>query len=116
MTDANRDLHVYLRSIAQGERTSLSVLAGLVTLPWLRRSPALLRPTALVVLLVSGLLTFLATALLFPVATLWGTFLHASGPLLVGLIVAYHGRSDRSSYLSMALGLLLERTLLRTTP
>ena len=31
MTDANRDLHVYLRSIAQGERTSLSVLAGLVT-------------------------------------------------------------------------------------
>ena len=26
--------------------------------------------------------------LLFPVATLWGTFLHASGPLLVGLIVA----------------------------
>ena len=31
MTDAHRDLHVYLRSIAQGERTSLSVLAGMVT-------------------------------------------------------------------------------------
>lgn len=31
MTDASRDLHVYLRSIAQGERTSLSVLAGMVT-------------------------------------------------------------------------------------
>lgn len=31
MTDAHRDLHVYLRSIAQGERTSLSVLAALVT-------------------------------------------------------------------------------------
>lgn len=30
MTDTNRDLHVYLRSIAQGERTSLSVLAGMV--------------------------------------------------------------------------------------
>ncbi len=30
MTDATRDLHVYLRSIAQGERTSLSVLAGMV--------------------------------------------------------------------------------------
>ncbi len=45
-------------------------------------------PTALVVLLLSGGLTFLATALLFPVATLWGTFAHASGPLLVGLIVA----------------------------
>ena len=31
MTDANKDLHVYLRSIAQGERTSLSVLAGMVS-------------------------------------------------------------------------------------
>ena len=31
MTDAYRELHVYLRSIAQGERTSLSVLASLVT-------------------------------------------------------------------------------------
>src|SRR6185369_17153957 len=31
MTDAGKDLHVYLRSIAHGERTSLSVLAGMVT-------------------------------------------------------------------------------------
>jgi len=31
MTDANRDPHVYLRSIAQGQRSSLSVLAGMVT-------------------------------------------------------------------------------------
>ena len=31
MTSARSDLHVYLRSLAQGERTSLSVLAGLVT-------------------------------------------------------------------------------------
>ena len=30
MTDAHKERHVYLRSIAQGERTSLSVLAGLV--------------------------------------------------------------------------------------
>nr|MDQ6880606.1 class I SAM-dependent methyltransferase [Pseudomonadota bacterium] len=30
MTEAVRDLHVYLRSMAQGERTSLSVLAGMV--------------------------------------------------------------------------------------
>ena len=28
------------------------------------------------------------TSLLFPVATLWGTFEHAAGPLLVGLLVA----------------------------
>ncbi|MFC5500521.1 methyltransferase domain-containing protein [Caenimonas terrae] len=30
MTDASKDLHVYLRAIAQGERSSLSVLAGMV--------------------------------------------------------------------------------------
>jgi hypothetical protein len=48
---------------------------------------AMRRPTALRALLVSGLLIFLATALLFPVATLWGTFLHASGPLLAALCV-----------------------------
>ncbi len=61
---------------------------GIVSAGLMRRSPALRRPSALVVLLLSGTLTFLATAILFPVATLWGTFLHASGPLLVGLIVA----------------------------
>ena len=38
-------------------------------------------------LLASGILTFVSTALLFPVATRWGTFLHASGPLLVALLV-----------------------------
>ncbi|MEO7119089.1 MAG: hypothetical protein ABIZ34_08975, partial [Candidatus Limnocylindrales bacterium] len=30
----------------------------------------------------------LVSSLLLPVATLWGTFLHASGPLLIGLTVA----------------------------
>lgn len=39
-------------------------------------------------LLLSGVLTFAATSILFPVATLWGTFEHAAGPLHVGLIVA----------------------------
>jgi len=62
--------------------------AGAVSTVLLRRRPSFRRPSALVVLLLSGALTFLATALLFPVATLWGTFQHASGPLLVGLIVA----------------------------
>lgn len=33
-------------------------------------------------------MTFLVTSRVFPVATLWGTFAHASGPLLAGLIVA----------------------------
>jgi hypothetical protein len=32
---------------------------------------------------------------LFPIATLWGTFQHASGPLLVGLIVAALVGGDR---------------------
>jgi hypothetical protein len=60
-------------------------IAGLVALVGMRRSPALHRPTALVALLVSGLLIAVSTMLLFPVATLWGTFMHASGPTLVAL-------------------------------
>ena len=39
-------------------------------------------------MLLSGAITFGATTLLFPVATLWGTFEHAAGPLLIGLAVA----------------------------
>jgi hypothetical protein len=62
-------------------------VVGLLSLAALRRSPALRRPTALSGLLVSGGLTLVATALLFPVATRWGTFMHASGPLVVGLAV-----------------------------
>ncbi|CAN5628580.1 hypothetical protein BH24CHL9_BH24CHL9_04250 [soil metagenome] len=62
-------------------------LAGLIALLGLRRSVALRRPTALALLLLSGSLTFASTVILFPVATLWGTFLHASGPLLVALVV-----------------------------
>jgi hypothetical protein len=60
-------------------------LAGMASLIGLRRSPALRRPTALLAVLLSGALIFVTTMLLFPVATLWGTFMHASGPLLVGL-------------------------------
>jgi hypothetical protein len=63
-------------------------LLGLVAIGALRRSPALRGPTTLAMLLLSGGLMFVATALLFPVATRWGTFLHSAGPLLVGLIVA----------------------------
>ena len=63
-------------------------VVGLLSIIGLRRRPSLRRPTALVVLLLAGGITFLATAVLFPVATLWGTFAHASGPLLIGLIVA----------------------------
>ncbi len=55
---------------------------GLVALPWTGRSLAL-RP-----LLILSVLTFTATSLLFPVATTWGTFLHAAGPVHVLLIVS----------------------------
>ena len=49
-------------------------LIGLLRLPWTGRIRAL-RP-----LLVVSLLTFWITTLFFPVATTWGTFLHAAGP------------------------------------
>jgi hypothetical protein len=54
-------------------------IAGLVGI-WRSRA---LRP-----LLVFSALTFLATSLLFPVSTTWGTFLHASGPVQVLLVVS----------------------------
>jgi hypothetical protein len=62
-------------------------IAGLVALVGMRHSAALRRPTALVAVLISSAFTVVTTILLFPVATLWGTFMHASGPLLVALIV-----------------------------
>jgi hypothetical protein len=55
---------------------------GLVALPWQGRGSAL-RP-----LLVLSVVTFTATTLFFPVATTWGTFLHAAGPVQVLLLVA----------------------------
>jgi hypothetical protein len=63
-------------------------LIGLGAIVALRRSAPLRRVTALSVLLVSGVITYLVADIAFPVATEWGTFMHASGPLLVGLSVA----------------------------
>jgi hypothetical protein len=57
-------------------------LIGLLALPWQGRGAAL-RP----VLLVAGL-SFLVTSLAFPVATTWGTFLHAAGPAHVLLVIS----------------------------
>ncbi len=63
----------------------LAVAVGIVR----RRSlPAAVKRGSLAALLVSGAFTFVTTSVFFPVATLWGTFEHASGPLLVGLTVA----------------------------
>ena len=57
-------------------------LIGLVALPWTGRAFAL-RP-----LVVVSVVTFLVTSLLFPVATTWGTFLHAAGAAHVLLIIS----------------------------
>ncbi len=57
-------------------------VVGLLALPWAARLRAL-RP-----LLVLALVTFLVASLVFPVQTRWGTFLHASVPASVLLLVA----------------------------
>lgn len=57
-------------------------LVGLLSLPLVVR-PASLRP-----LIIVGGITFLVTSLAFPVATTWGTFLHAAGTVHVLLVIA----------------------------
>jgi len=57
-------------------------LLGLAALPWQGRGRTV-RPLVIV-----GILTFLFTSLVFPVATTWGTFLHASGPVQVLLVIS----------------------------
>ncbi len=59
----------------------ISIL-GLLALPWQGRGAAL-RPVVLL-----SAITFLFTSLVFPVATTWGTFLHAAGPVHVLLIIS----------------------------
>ena len=63
-------------------------LIGILALPWQARDGAL-RPLVLV-----GGATFLVTSLLFPVATTWGTFLHAAAPVHVLLIITALGALD----------------------
>ena len=65
----------------------ISVL-GVLALPWQARDRAV-RPVVL-----TGLATFLVTTLLFPVATQWGTFLHAAAPLQVVIVIAALGALD----------------------
>jgi hypothetical protein len=57
-------------------------IIGLVGLPWAIRGAAI-RPVVIV-----AFATFLITSLVFPVSTTWGTFLHASGPAQVLLVVS----------------------------
>ena len=55
---------------------------GLLALPWQGRGLAL-RPVVLV-----SALVFAVTTIAFPVATTWGTFLHAAGPAHVLLVIS----------------------------
>ena len=57
-------------------------LIGLVALPWQGRDRAS-RPIVLL-----AITTFLVTSLIFPVATTWGTFLHAAVPAHVVLVLS----------------------------
>ncbi|MEO5885842.1 MAG: hypothetical protein ABIQ58_10050, partial [Candidatus Limnocylindrales bacterium] len=57
-------------------------LIGVLAVPWLVRDRAV-RPVVLL-----SMLTFLITSLAFPVATTWGTFLHAAGPVHVLLVLS----------------------------
>lgn len=57
-------------------------IIGLLALPWQVRGRTL-RPIVLV-----GATIFLVTSLAFPVATTWGTFLHAAGPVHVLLVIS----------------------------
>lgn len=57
-------------------------IIGLLALPWQWRGAAL-RPLVLI-----SALTFLVTTLFFPVSTTWGTFLHASGPVNVLIVLS----------------------------
>ena len=57
-------------------------LIGLAALPWQARGRTL-RPLVLL-----SVITFLVTSLVFPVATTWGTFLHAAGPIHVLLVIS----------------------------
>ena len=64
-------------------------LIGLLALPNCVRLRAL-RPLVLL-----AVVTFLVTSLVFPVSTLWGTFLHAAGAIYVLLIVSCLVALDR---------------------
>jgi hypothetical protein len=57
-------------------------LVGFVALPLVVRLRSLRGVVAV------GAITFLITSLVFPVATTWGTFLHAAGPIHVLLVIS----------------------------
>ena len=61
---------------------------GLLALPWQARDRSLR------LLVLTGGLIFAVTSLVFPVATTWGTFMHAAAPVSVLLVVSALGATD----------------------
>jgi hypothetical protein len=80
-------------AIAVGLLTALAALAVIVRRRYVRHHALWASP--LVALMLGGGLIYVATSVLFPVATLWGTFEHAAGPLFVGLSVSAAAGTDR---------------------
>jgi hypothetical protein len=66
---------------------AVPVVIGTLTLFALRRHAGALRNSPLAALLVLGSVTLVVTSVVFPVATLWGTFEHAAGPLITAMVV-----------------------------
>ena len=69
-------------------------LIGAVTLWAGRRRAGALHGAPLAAMLVLGTTTLAVTSVVFPVATLWGTFEHAAGPLVVALCVLAAAGAD----------------------
>jgi hypothetical protein len=69
-------------------------LAGGVTLWTGRRRAGVLRGSPMGALLIVSAITLVVTSTVFPVATLWGTFEHAAGPLIVALCVLAAAGAD----------------------
>jgi 4-amino-4-deoxy-L-arabinose transferase-like glycosyltransferase len=66
---------------------NIIVVAGLLTIVFGWRRRAEISGSPLWALLFYGAISFVLTSMVFPVATQWGTFEHAAGPLLLALAV-----------------------------
>jgi 4-amino-4-deoxy-L-arabinose transferase-like glycosyltransferase len=66
---------------------NIIVVVALLTIASGWRQRAVISGSPLWALLVYGAFAFLVTSIVFPVATQWGTFEHASGPLLIAFAV-----------------------------
>ena len=70
-----------------GAFAAVGVATLIVAVAWRAEATRTLAGSSLIALLIGELVTFAASTLLFPIATLWGTFEHAAGPATVALII-----------------------------